>query len=354
MPREAAVLSEDFPKSSTATDPAAPVDAGAQATASAEALDRAASGSEAAPAEISARPPTLPSEAADATPPTADPPADDAWASVDVPSAGLPQLDFGFPSTPAAGVESAALPQEATVSAAADPGGKDAVATAAPPDPPAPPASSSVPMFISRANGGQDDGAGIDPHKALALPLADVAFEGTSTLDVVRLIADLTGATITVTPAAFRVMRQPASAPVATRQAQITAGEVLTQILQERGLRLAAEDGHLLVIPAGAAGEDPSESAPSAALAEKLQRPVTFTFTVPTPLGDILRHVEHSQGLTLLVDWSTLAEQRLAPESLVTTSVVDQPLDEVLDGLLPQLGLRWSPLDDAAVWITAP
>jgi hypothetical protein len=57
--------------------------------------------------------------------------------------------------------------------------------------------------------------------------------------------------------------------------------------------------------------------------------------------------------VTLLVDWPSFSQRQLDPASLITVSVVDQPLSHVLDGLLPQLGIGCSPVGDTAVWITA-
>ena len=56
--------------------------------------------------------------------------------------------------------------------------------------------------------------------------------------------------------------------------------------------------------------------------------------------------------MTVLVDWASLGDLRLRPGSLVTASVVDQPLGDVFSVLLPQLGLACRPVGESAVWIT--
>jgi hypothetical protein len=195
----------------------------------------------------------------------------------------------------------------------------------------------------------------VDPAQSLSLPLVDLNLDGLSGVQIVRLIGDLTGATITLTPAAYEAAR---TTPTNYgRLAQITAGEVLLGVLEQQGLRVEQRGSYLVVVPRAEAGgaklADGWQAAlPSASLQSKLDEHLTFSFTEPTHLARVLRHIEQAAELTLLVDWEAAAEQDLTPATLVTTSVVHQPLEEVLDRLLPQIGITWLPVGDDAIWLS--
>jgi hypothetical protein len=217
--------------------------------------------------------------------------------------------------------------------------------------PPEPPASSRLRMTIARSGEDDSDQVAADPSEPLALPLVELDLSKTSAVEAVRLVAELTGTPITITPEAYRILQAATGATMA-RQTQTTAGDVLAELLKPLGLHVEVREMHLVVAP-NVSPPESTTTAENGPLGEKLQQTVTFTFTAPTPLADVLRHLERSSGLTLLVDWQSLSKRKLTPTSLITASVVDQPLGDVLDGLLPQLGIGSSPLGEAAVWITA-
>jgi hypothetical protein len=86
----------------------------------------------------------------------------------------------------------------------------------------------------------------------------------------------------------------------------------------------------------------------------KLAKRTTFTFLPWTPLADVLRHWSDSSGLTILGDWSALAEAGLAPSSPISCSAIDRSWVKALDGILKPLGLAWWPVDGETIQITRP
>lgn len=270
-----------------------------------------------------------------------------------IPAVGIPQLDFGFE---AAASDVARGDQERPPASRNNPVRADSQRP--PPSPeeaPAPPASTVTRMAIARVNA--DDatsnaGRRSDPVESLSLPLAELALEETSVVEFVRLVSDLTGTTITVTPQAHHLLQEAAPDTVTLTQSATTAGGALRLVLQQFALRLDESGGYLVIVPADAAGAGDINGGVTGPLSEKLGQFVTFSFTAPTPLDEVLRYVERTSGVTLLVDWPSLASVQLGPASLVTVSVVNQPLRDVLDELLPQAGMRWAPVGNEAVWIT--
>jgi hypothetical protein len=61
---------------------------------------------------------------------------------------------------------------------------------------------------------------------------------------------------------------------------------------------------------------------------------------------------QRNSKLTILVDWSALAEAGLAPSSPVMSSAVDRPWSEILDDSLDEIGLGWWAVDGETVQIT--
>jgi hypothetical protein len=87
-------------------------------------------------------------------------------------------------------------------------------------------------------------------------------------------------------------------------------------------------------------------------IAAKLERPTTFTFVPWTRLADVFRDWQEASGVTMLVDWSELAEVELDPASPISCSVVNRTWRESLDGVLAQLGLDWWAVDGETIQIT--
>lgn len=89
-----------------------------------------------------------------------------------------------------------------------------------------------------------------------------------------------------------------------------------------------------------------------AQLATALEHRTTFSFVTPTSLRQVLEHWSQATGLTILVDWQSLAEVDLNPQSLLTASANQRTWIEALDGILEPLGAAWSPVDRQTIWIS--
>lgn len=273
----------------------------------------------------------------------------------DVPRVGVPQLDMDL--TPNAGTDASDAGRPAGV-AGTDPADASPDADVPPMAAvPEPPASSVARMKIQRIDADGEAGPVSDPGQALSLPLAGVSIENATPVELVRLVGDLTGVAFTFTPEAYKALnRVPQGSTSSGSRENTTAGEVLLSVLQGQDLKIEQQGSHAVIVPrpAGGAGKtgSPRQAATSRALQERLHHRITYSFTEATPLAEVLRHIERVTGLTLLVDWEAMASLGLSPSSRVTSSVVDQPLEDVLDGLLPQLGLSWSAVGDEALWVT--
>ncbi len=95
-----------------------------------------------------------------------------------------------------------------------------------------------------------------------------------------------------------------------------------------------------------------SVNPPHEQLAAKLNEATTFTFLPWTRLAEVVRHWQLASGLTILIDWSALADAELGPSSPVACSVIDRKWEESLDGILAPLGLAWWAVDGETIQIT--
>jgi hypothetical protein len=96
-----------------------------------------------------------------------------------------------------------------------------------------------------------------------------------------------------------------------------------------------------------------SIDSPYAKLAPILQQRATFTFLPWTSLADVLRHWQEASGLTILVDWSALADAELSPSSPISCAAIDRTWEEALDGILGPLGLGWWAVNGDTIQITS-
>ncbi|MEM8866201.1 MAG: hypothetical protein AAGF31_11715, partial [Planctomycetota bacterium] len=83
-----------------------------------------------------------------------------------------------------------------------------------------------------------------------------------------------------------------------------------------------------------------------------LQRTTTFSFVEFTPLAEIVDHWERTTGVTILVDWASLADNDLRPSTTLACSVNDRPWGEALDSTLAELNLAWRAVDPSTLQIT--
>ncbi len=84
----------------------------------------------------------------------------------------------------------------------------------------------------------------------------------------------------------------------------------------------------------------------------RLAEPTTFTFSQPTPLGEIARWWQQELGVAVLVDWPALAQERLSPGTRVTAAALNQRWDEALSAALAPLGLGWSIVDSGTIEVS--
>lgn len=92
---------------------------------------------------------------------------------------------------------------------------------------------------------------------------------------------------------------------------------------------------------------------PYAKLSAKLQQPTTFTYLPWMRLADFARELQELSGLTIVVDWTALADVNLEPSSPLSCSVNNRPWGEALDGMLEPLGLAWRPVDSQTLQVTS-
>lgn len=84
-----------------------------------------------------------------------------------------------------------------------------------------------------------------------------------------------------------------------------------------------------------------------------LDRPVTATFSEPTPLGGILASIAKSAQCTILIDRAALAAAETSDRVESTLSAVKEPLDGVLAALLRPLGLTYRVIDANLLQVTS-
>lgn len=95
-----------------------------------------------------------------------------------------------------------------------------------------------------------------------------------------------------------------------------------------------------------------SIDSPWLALGPKLDRRATFSFVEPTPLGEVVNYWQRALGVTILVDWRSLADAGLGPRSTVECSITNRAWRDGLDGVLGPLGLGWTALDGPTLWLS--
>jgi hypothetical protein len=83
-----------------------------------------------------------------------------------------------------------------------------------------------------------------------------------------------------------------------------------------------------------------------------LDTPTTFTFLPWTRLADVARYWREALGVSVLVDWRSLADVELAPDSLVACSATDQRWEDALDAILTPLDLTWRAVDGQTIQVT--
>jgi hypothetical protein len=75
--------------------------------------------------------------------------------------------------------------------------------------------------------------------------------------------------------------------------------------------------------------------------ADRLNRPVTFTFDQPVRLRAVADYLEETTGTLILIDWASLQAADFLPSTLISCAVDQQPLGEALTAMLAPLELGW-------------
>jgi len=86
-------------------------------------------------------------------------------------------------------------------------------------------------------------------------------------------------------------------------------------------------------------------------VSQPLAEPVLATFHEPTRLVDVLDYLETVAGIRLHVDWTSAAREQIAPDTLITCSLPEQPSADLLHELLTPLGLAWRLVADGSIEI---
>jgi len=86
---------------------------------------------------------------------------------------------------------------------------------------------------------------------------------------------------------------------------------------------------------------------------DRLSAPLTANYVEPTRLSRISAHVEAKTGLTICIDWTSLAEQGIGAEAAATFHATDTPVWEALASLLAPLGLSVRIVDERTLEIVA-
>jgi hypothetical protein len=88
-------------------------------------------------------------------------------------------------------------------------------------------------------------------------------------------------------------------------------------------------------------------------LQPKLQQARTVNFLPWAEFREVVRYVQQAWGVTVLVDWQSLADVRLEPTSLVACSFGKGLWDEFFEQVFKPLQLAWRPLDEGTIQLTS-
>jgi hypothetical protein len=86
---------------------------------------------------------------------------------------------------------------------------------------------------------------------------------------------------------------------------------------------------------------------------EHLDKRITLTFLGPTLFTRVLRHIEKTAGIRLLVDWQSLAEEGWNSDAEVTFAINDRPLSEAITELLKPMELEFRIVDQSVFQIAS-
>ena len=91
----------------------------------------------------------------------------------------------------------------------------------------------------------------------------------------------------------------------------------------------------------------------SVGIADRLAAPTTFTFSHETPLAEVFHYWQGEAGLPIFVDWPSLANVNLWPDSHITCGTANEPWHAALGTVLAPLNLGWRPAPGGGIQITS-
>ena len=118
----------------------------------------------------------------------------------------------------------------------------------------------------------------------------------------------------------------------------------LERLRLARGLPFVSKLGPRLANPAPAWQQ----------LQDRLQHATSINAWHPTAFIAAIGEIEDHNRLTVLVDWQSVAEVPLYPDTPVTSAARGKPLGDIFDGLLQPLGLTYVAIDGHTIQITTP
>jgi hypothetical protein len=96
-----------------------------------------------------------------------------------------------------------------------------------------------------------------------------------------------------------------------------------------------------------------SVASPYQTVSAKLNAPTTFTFLPWARFTDVIQHWQKMTGVTILVDWSALADVEIGPSTPIACSAVDRKWQEAFSGILDPLSLGWWAVSGDTIQITS-
>ncbi len=88
-------------------------------------------------------------------------------------------------------------------------------------------------------------------------------------------------------------------------------------------------------------------------MAENLNLTTAASFPRPTPLRDVLNHLQGETDLRMLPDWHAMLALGVTPTLELSPGLAEQPLHELLKELLPALNLEYRAVDASTLQISA-
>ena len=195
-----------------------------------------------------------------------------------------------------------------------------------------------------------------DVTTQLKRKLRQIDFEAISLTDFVDFVIELVQVPITLDLDALEAVGVGVTATTSVKIQDATVAELLTAALARHGLIYVVEDGHIVITTKRSSGPRrerlPSESLPGKT-GDAMAKPVTFTFHQPTRLMQVADFLEVSGGVTIVIDWRTLAEVDFTLDTEISCAAENRPLGEALSAVLSPLGLAWRAVDNQTLQITS-